>query len=129
MPNRAQDWLAQARHDLDQARVSESVAHFDWACFAAQQGAEKGVKALHLFHGQEAWGHLVRRLLQELPDTIEIPAGLLDRARVLDAHYIPARYPNGHPEGAPADHYGALQAREAIDHADTIIGFCAHQMA
>ena len=88
MPNRARDWLAQARRDLEQARVSESVAHYDWACFAAQQGAEKAVKALHLHHGQEAWGHLVRRLLQELPEPDEIPDGLLDRARVLDAHYI-----------------------------------------
>lgn len=129
MPNRARDWLAQARRDLEQARVSESVAHYDWACFAAQQGAEKAVKALHLHHGQEAWGHLVRRLLQELPEPDEIPDGLLDRARVLDAHYIPARDPNGHPEGAPADHYGALQATEAIAHADAILGFCADQMA
>lgn len=34
------------------------------ACFAGQQAAEKAVKALHLSLGQEAWGHVIARLLQ-----------------------------------------------------------------
>jgi HEPN domain-containing protein len=87
------------------------------------------VKALHLRLGQEAWGHVVRSLLEELPDTVPVPEELFDQARVLDALYIPTRYPNGHPAGAPADHYGKLQSRDAIHHASAIIEFVRARMA
>ena len=79
--------------------------------------------------GQEAWGHVVRSLLEELPDTVPVPEELFDRARVLDAFYIPTRYPNGHPAGAPADHYGKLQSRDAIGHASAIIEFVRARVA
>ena len=102
---------------------------YDWACFVSQQAAEKAVKAVHLRRGQEAWGHLVRRLLADLPTDIGVPEGLLERARFLDAHYIPTRYPNGHPEGAPFEQYGAAQAAQAIANAEAIIEFCRSAVA
>lgn len=68
-------------------------------------------------HGQEAWGHVVAKLLSELPGGIEVPGDLPDKARVLDAHYVATRYPNGHAEGAPFEHYGGLQSDEAIHYA------------
>jgi HEPN domain-containing protein len=110
MAQRAADWFRQAGRDLEQARDSATAGRHEWACFAAQQAAEKAVEALHLHLGQDAWGHVVRMLLEELPDSVTVPEELLDQARVLDAFYIPARYPNGHAAGAPADHYGKLQS-------------------
>lgn len=56
MVQRARDWLRQAERDLEQAEDSRRAGRHKWACFAAQQAAEKAVKALHLHHGQEAWG-------------------------------------------------------------------------
>ena len=99
----------------------------EWACFAAHQAAEKAVKALHLYLGQEAWGHVVARLLSELP--VGVPEELVERARVLDNFYVPSRYPNSHTEGAPFEHYGPLQSEEAIAHAGAILGFVRSQMA
>lgn len=46
--NRSGDWLAQAERDLAQAESSRRQGHHEWACFAAQQAAEKAVKALNL---------------------------------------------------------------------------------
>jgi HEPN domain-containing protein len=129
MPNRAHDWLRQAERDLDQARDSAAAPRHEWACFAAQQAAEKAVKALHLAHGQDGWGHVVARLLRELPSSVSAGEDLIDKARVLDAYYIAPRYANGHPAGAPFEHYGALQSREAINYADEILGFVRSQMA
>lgn len=126
---RARDWFLQAERDLAHAELSRQAAHHEWACFAAQQAAEKALKALHLWHGQEAWGHVVRVLLEDLPAQHQPEAELLDRARVLDSFYIPTRYANGHPAGAPRDHYGDLQSREAIDHAREILEFARAQMA
>ena len=65
--DRSQDWFAQAQRDLAQAKESRDSGRHEWACFAAQQAAEKAVKALHLSLGQEAWGHVVAKLLRELP--------------------------------------------------------------
>jgi HEPN domain-containing protein len=102
-------------------------AGYEWACFAAHQSAEKAVKALHLHIGQEAWGHVVARLLEDLPG--DAPEDLIEAARVLDNFYIPTRYPNGHPQGAPFEHYGRLQSDEAIEYARSILEFVRSQMA
>ncbi len=56
MVDRSRDWLSQAQRDLEQAEHSRSAGWHEWACFAAQQSAEKAVKALHLHLRQEAWG-------------------------------------------------------------------------
>jgi HEPN domain-containing protein len=127
MADRARDWFAQAEKDLEMARLARSSGSHDWACFASQQSAEKAVKALHLHLGQEAWGHVVARLLRELPLTP--PADLVDRGMVLDNFYVATRYPNGHPEGAPFEHYGTIQSSEALSHADQILAFVRAQMA
>lgn len=129
MPNRSRDWLLQAERDLEQARDSRAAARHEWGCFAAQRVAEKAVEALHLSVGQEAWGHVIARLLRELPPGAAAPEDLFDKARVLDAYYIPARYPNGHPEGAPFEHYGPLQSGEAVRHASEILEFVRVRMA
>ena len=122
-------WFRQAERDLEQARDSREAGRHEWACFAAQQAAEKAVKALHLYHNQEAWGHVVRRLLTELLRKVELPEALIDKAKVLDSFYMPARYPNGHPEGAPFENYGPLQSEEAVKYAGEIIEFCRSEMA
>ena len=85
------------------------------------------VKSLHLHLGQEAWGHVVARLLSEL--TISVSEGIVEKAKVLDNFYIPTRYPNGHPEGAPFHHYGKIQSEEAIRYAGEIIEFVRTEMA
>ncbi|HEV3074515.1 MAG TPA: HEPN domain-containing protein [Thermoanaerobaculia bacterium] len=125
--NRAPDWLAQAERDLEQAEASRDSGRHEWACFAAQQSAEKAVKALHLHHGQEAWGHVVARLLAELPSGAE--PMLIEKAKVLDNFYVGTRYPNGHPEGPPFEHYGAIQSGEALRYASEILAFVRAQMA
>lgn len=127
--NRAFDWFAQAKRDLEQAEDSRRAGRHEWACFAAQQAAEKAVKALHLFHHQEGWGHVVAKLLRELSPVCTVPEELIEKAKVLDNFYVPARYPNGHVEGAPFEHYGPLQSEEAIRYARDIIAFVGEKMA
>jgi HEPN domain-containing protein len=127
MVDRSKDWLAQAERDLDHAKSAKKEGRHEWACFAAQQSAEKAVKALHLFLKQEAWGHVVAKLLTELPSTI--PEDLVEKAKVLDGFYIPTRYANGHPEGAPFEHYGRIQSTDAIQYAGEILKFVHSEMA
>ncbi len=99
--NRADDWLKQAQRDLEHALNSRASAQHEWACFASHQAAEKALRALHLSRQQEAWGHVLTQLIAELPETARPGTELIEKARVLDSFYVPTRYPNGHPAGAP----------------------------
>ena len=130
MPNRWRDWFIQAERDLEQAGDSRLAGRHEWAYFAAHQAAEKAVKSLHLKYSQEVWGHVVARLLSELGSAgLTAPSGLIEKARVLDTFYIPARYPNSHPEGAPFEHYGPIQSEQAIQYASEILTYVRAQMA
>lgn len=122
---RPNDWLRQAELDVEMARVALGAGRAEWACFAAQQGAEKAVKALHEAEGTEARGHSVAALLEGLAD---VPSGLLDAAKALDKHYVPARYPNAHPVGAPGDSYTASEAERAIAQAEEVLGYARSRL-
>ena len=127
MSDRSKDWLAQAERDLEQAKASQRDGRHEWACFAAHQAAEKAVKALHLSLKQEAWGHVVARLLRDLP--IQVPDNLVEKAKVLDGFYLPTRYANSHPEGSPFEHYGSIQSTDGIAYAAEILEFARSKMA
>ena len=129
MSDRAGDWLRQAKRDLEQAEASCREDRHEWACFASHQAAEKAEKALHLHLGQEAWGYMVAKLLAELPEAVQVPQSLIEKGRVLDNLYIPSRYPNSHSEGAPFEHYGPLQSKQAISYAREILDIVTAQVA
>ena len=38
----------------------------------------------------------------------------------MDNFYIPTRYPNGHPSGAPFEHYGTIQSEQGIEAGDFV---------
>ena len=122
--NRYQDWLDQAERDLGRAGIDIQTEYWEWACFTAQQAAEKAVKALLMNRGDIAWGHALTPMLRHLQD-VSIPNELIAYAQFLDTCYIATRYPNGFAEGKPADYYGEQTAREAVHAATEIIRFCA----
>ena len=124
MAMRTKDWFRQGEKDLEHARKSVANSDFEWACFAAQQAAEKAVKALYQSVHIDSVGHSVSRMMRNLPDNLMPPQDLIEHAMDLDKHYIPSRYPNSHPEGAPLDYYTEQDARSAVEGADQIIGFC-----
>ncbi|MDR7482190.1 MAG: HEPN domain-containing protein [Armatimonadota bacterium] len=121
---RSRDWLDAALADLEHARSDRARGFYNWACFSAQQAAEKAVKAVFQKLGAEAWGHSVADLLRELDRQRPVPAELMDRALELDKAYIPTRYPNAHPSGSPADRYTDTEAGRLIGHAQAIAEFC-----
>jgi HEPN domain-containing protein len=125
--DRSRDWLTQAERDLEQASASRTDERHEWACFAAQQAAEKAVKALHRHLRQDARGNVVARLLAEL--TVEVERSLIEKAKVLDNFYVGTRYPNGHSEGPPFEHYGEIQSEQAIRYASEILAFARAQVA
>ena len=86
MATRYQDWLWQAKRDVEHARASLEGGFYEWACFAAQQGAEKALKAVFQRYSADAWGHLLADLMEALPAEVTAPPGLMQRAKELGKH-------------------------------------------
>lgn len=129
MAPRYEDWFRQAKRDLDHARQALDGGYHEWACFAAQQSAEKAAKALFLRINRTAWGHSVAALLQQLPPPWQADQLLVDAGKDLDRHYVPPRYPNSFPQGAPYDYYTRAEAERAVSHTELILAFCERLLA
>ena len=112
-------WLRQAQVDLRWSRLLAEEGAYHLTCFLSQQVAEKALKAFLYAQGQEiVLGHSVERLCAA---AAEYEAEFRDRGRrwsLLDGYYVPTRYPNGLPDGIPADVY----TREAADGAVGMAG-------
>lgn len=112
MSNRARDWLDQAKDDLRWGCASKDSGFYSQTCFIAQQVAEKSLKALAYFRGAAfVRGHSVLVVCREL----EINGELEEAAQRLDQYYIPTRYPDAQPAGAPFRFFTAAQAGEALE--------------
>ncbi|MDP2753780.1 MAG: HEPN domain-containing protein [Nitrospirota bacterium] len=122
---RSKDWMDEAEGDLEHAKSDLEQEFYNWACFSAQQSAEKAIKAVFQKMHAEAWGHSVADLLKELSKKYGVSKELLDKALELDKAYIPTRYPNAHPSGSPRRRYTKDEAKRLIEHAEEVFKFCS----
>jgi HEPN domain-containing protein len=117
-------WLAQAEQDLFWAKHLMESGGYYLACFLAQQVAEKAIKAFLYAQGEEmVFGHSVERLCATAALTNPEFAEKSRSWRILDGFYIPTRYPNGLPDGIPANIYNEETARTAINLADEVVNW------
>ena len=119
----AKRWLKQAGSDLQAARDSSRTSHYEWACFQAQQAAEKAMKSLWYHMSYEPWGHSLVKLVEDIPDSLlrDELTDIEEHAKSLDKLYIPTRYPNGLPDLTPSDVYTKSEADTAIESAQKIL--------
>jgi HEPN domain-containing protein len=97
---------------------------YEWACFASHQAAEKALKAVYQKCGGEAWGHSLRELVEGLRGRVEIPPEVDEAALTLDRHYIPSRYPDAFPSGAPFQYYRLEDATKSVEASHDVLSFC-----
>ncbi len=117
-------WLRQAQEDLHWCRHLAEHGAFHLACFLSQQVAEKALKAFLYAQGEEiVLGHSVERLLAA---AARFEPEFRTRGRrwsLLDGYYIPTRYPNGLPDGIPADVFTHEAAYDAVELAQDAVSF------
>ena len=124
MATRHKDWLEQAKRNFQHARDSLEIQSYEWSCFAAQQSAEKAVKALFRQTVASVQVNSVTILLTRLPESARPATELVDKAKELDKHYVASRYPDSWPQGAPFQYFTGQQARRSVQYANEIINFC-----
>ncbi len=118
--NEVLNWLAEARADLQHAEASIELKHYSWACFAAQQAAEKALKALAMHVvGEYPRGHDLVKLYRMIREALDIELSETSLAK-LSAFYTQARYPNAGLE-RPSEEITKEMAEEAVSIARAVI--------
>ncbi len=110
-------WLTKAQHDLASARrlASGDEPILDTAVYHCQQGAEKAMKALLVWHKAE-WRrtHDLRVLLRALADHLPEAATLREAAELLTPYATAYRYPGELLQPQLDEFKEALSAAEQI---------------
>lgn len=125
------EWMFQATRDLEVADHLRSSGYYEWAAYAAQQAAEKAVKALRTAQGVTIDGtmksHEITNLLRPIADLAPSKDPRLAQASQLTVHNQDARYPSmrGVDGGfsAPGRTYDDDTAQQAIEIARAVIGY------
>ena len=123
MREEARRWLRQAQADLKAAQDSLKDKHFEWSCFQSQQSAEKSLKYyLYNLGFTSLITHSIKILVKECRKKEKRFSQIEEAASLLDAYYIPTRYPNGlDHHSAPVDYYDEKDAQKCLNCAILIL--------
>lgn len=119
------DWINQAKRTILSAEHSLKGGFFEDACFLAYHAALLGVTGLLSRKGIPSTNPSAYFMMRSYENATQ---DLLHKARLLDTFYIPSRYPYCFEKGAPKDYFDEETAREAIDCAESIIGFIEREL-
>lgn len=116
-------WFKQGERDLVSSRNSLSTSDYEWACFQAQQSAEKSLKAILYAKGfRKILTHSVYDLVREIGKFDSSFMELKKEAKVLDAVYITTRYPDSIVGNlTPSEYFEEEDAEECISCAELIL--------
>lgn len=106
-------WIEQAKKDLNAADDNVQTENFQWAAFLAQQAAEKALKALYIKRYKELWK--VHDLVV-LSQKVDAPDKVIQACDALNPHYLVSRYPVG-----VEVNYTKSDALEAVKQAKMVI--------
>ena len=115
MRREAEEWVRQAQEDMLAVHSNIREEKYSWACFIAQQAAEKALKALYADqHSEEPpHSHSLRMLAADgVPPGTEVPQEILEALAGLDRHYTISRYRSS-LMAVPGEEYCKADAEEA----------------
>lgn len=120
----AKRWYRQAEYDLIEANASQKRGSFAYACFFAEQAAQKFLKSYLILNGHRFIPiHSIGELLEKAAQIEYKFTKLIDDGKRLDRYYLITRYPDALPSPAiPYESYGQKEAREAVKIAKKIAG-------
>ena len=117
-------WMRQASYDLESARFMMREGFYSQVCFMAEQVAEKTLKALAFHRGDsDVRGHSLKALVSSLEVSYPELSEFYEIVESLEEYYIPTRYPDALPSGAPYEVYEYEDAEESMQSAETVFNY------
>jgi len=116
-----EDWLAKAKHDLDDAFLHHRHGgHTDTTCYFCHQTAEKALKSYLLYKGLKFLPHIhiLPTLLFMCEEKDKNFVKLKKHCLILNKYYIETKYPL-----SPPIDYPKQEAKKAIDLASEVLAF------
>ena len=121
--NVAKTWLEKAQTDFAFAKHAFEFGSLDWAQLAAQQSAEKALKAVCIGKGI---GLIKTHDLQLLARKIGAPKEIIQQSSILNSFYTVSRYPDA---GESMDADTMQQATiDAIKAAGEVLKWCKQKI-
>ncbi len=114
-PDDPREWLNRARSSLAIAKNRVPNAYLEDLCFAAQQAAEKAIKAAMISHDIKfPYVHDLAHLLAILAGSEECIPDAVRRASRLTRYAITTRYPNPSRPVSEQEYAEAVETAEAV---------------
>ena len=126
MLNRWKKLLKEAERQLERAEAARAAAKPVWAYYSAHQSAETAVKALRLKHSMNGHERMVARLLLDMPATIDVPRHLIEKAAIIDSHYLPVDLEESARQTPRIN--GKVTSEHAVQTAQEILSFVKSQL-
>lgn len=119
-------WLEQAAADLAEAESALDRDRFSYACFLAEQSAQKSLKGYLISQKEINLGmHSIAALASKAAEFKRELADFIAESKVLDKYYLSTRYPDALPEPlVPAGAYTQSEAEAAVAIARKILNQC-----
>jgi len=126
----ALDSLEEAKADLRHAMQAYRAGSYNWACFVAEQAAEKAMKAylIGVLRKRPIHTHDLTVLHRQTRGGLKMPASTTNRLAELSAYYTGARYPNS-GLNRPSLSITAIQARRAMRTARGVLTVVKREIA
>ena len=114
-PDDPREWLSRAKSSLAFAKSRPIDVHFEDMCFAAQQAAEKAIKARMIALDVEfPYTHDIKELLASLESAGDAIPDEVRAAEALTPYAAVMRYPNECPLAGEEQYLAAIRAAEAV---------------
>ncbi len=118
--DKVQNWLTQAQEDILWAKASSKEGILRGACFAAQQAAEKALKAFLISKDVNVVKiHDLLTLNQKCAELEPEFTALEQACNLLSPYYMSSRY----PDVAQFEEYSKDQTEEVVEQATKIVDF------
>jgi HEPN domain-containing protein len=126
----ALDWLAEAEADLTHASQAYNLGSYNWACFAAEQAAEKAVKAflIGIVRRRPFHIHDLTALQRQTMGQLRLPPVVSGRLAQLSAYYTTSRYPNSGLV-RPSISITSIEARSALNISRMVVRLVKREFA